>query len=138
MTSEEAFTGVKLEVDHLRIFGCLAYINVPKDKRTKLEPLGKKGTFVGYTESSTACRIYIPGSGQIEVSRDVTFEEDMGLRKGRGFDMEINDDEEMISSLPPIVQRDFEENNEPFDLIDPVAPVDAPTYMAIYWNIFPI
>jgi hypothetical protein len=27
------------------------YIHVPKEKRTKLEPSGKKGTFVGYIES---------------------------------------------------------------------------------------
>ena len=36
MTPEEAFIGVKLEVGHLRIFGCPIYIHVPKDKRMKL------------------------------------------------------------------------------------------------------
>ena len=45
----------------LRIFGCLVYIHVPKDKRMKLETSGKKGTFVGYSESSKAYRLYIPG-----------------------------------------------------------------------------
>jgi hypothetical protein len=39
MTPEEAFTGVKPEVVHLRIFGCLVYFHVPKEKRTKLYPL---------------------------------------------------------------------------------------------------
>ena len=67
MTPEEAFTGVKPEVGHLRIFGFPVYIHVPTDKRMKLEPLGKKGTFVGYSESSKAYRIYILGSRQIEV-----------------------------------------------------------------------
>ena len=62
MTLEEAFTRVKPEVGHLRIFGCPVYIHVPKDKRTKLEPSSKKGTFVGYSESSKAYRIYIPRS----------------------------------------------------------------------------
>ena len=60
---------------------------MPKEKRTKLEPSGKKGTFVGYSESSKAYRIYIPGSRQIEVSRDVTFEEEMVVRKGIGSDI---------------------------------------------------
>ena len=54
MNLEEAFTGVKPEVSPLRIFGCLVYIHVSKEKRTKLEPSGKKGTFVGYNESSRA------------------------------------------------------------------------------------
>ena len=72
MTPEEAFIRVKAEVGHLRIFGCLVYINVPKKKKTKLEPSGKKGIFVGYSEYLKGYRIYIPGSRQIEVSRDVT------------------------------------------------------------------
>ena len=61
MTPEEAFTKKKPEVSHLRIFGCPVYVHVPKEKRTKLEPSGKKGIFVGYSETSKAYRIYIPG-----------------------------------------------------------------------------
>jgi hypothetical protein len=79
MTLEEAFTGVKPEVGHFKIFGCLVYFHVPKEKRTKLDPSRKKGTFVGYSESSKAYQIYIPGQRQIEVSRDVTFEEEIAF-----------------------------------------------------------
>jgi hypothetical protein len=58
---EEVFLGIKPEVGHLRIFGCLVYSHVPKEKRTKMEPLGKKGVFVGYSENSKVYRIYVPG-----------------------------------------------------------------------------
>jgi transposase InsO family protein len=75
MTPEEAFTGVKLEVRHFKIFGCPVYLHVPEEKRSKLYPSGRKGTFVGYSESSKAYWIYIPGQRQIEVSRDVIFKE---------------------------------------------------------------
>jgi hypothetical protein len=34
-TPEEEFSGVKLEIGHLRIFGCPIYIHVPVEKRTK-------------------------------------------------------------------------------------------------------
>jgi hypothetical protein len=61
MTPEEAFTRVKPEVGHFRIFGCPIYIHVPNEKRTKLDPSCRKGTFVDYNESSKAYRIYIPG-----------------------------------------------------------------------------
>ena len=57
---EEAFSGKKPDVGHLRIFGCIAYSYVPKEKRTKLEPTVEKGVFVGYSETSKAFRIYIP------------------------------------------------------------------------------
>ena len=101
MTREEAFTEMKSEVGHLRIFGFPVYIHVPKDKRTKLEPSGKKGTFVGYSEFSKDYKIYIPELRRIEVNKEVTFEEEMAIRKGRGSDMEIDDDEEMKLSPPP-------------------------------------
>ena len=101
----------------------------------KPEPLGKKGTFVVYSKSSKAYKIYIPGSIQIEVIRDVTFEEEMAVRKCRGSDMEINDEEmlgsqEMISS-PPQAQRELAEKDEPFDTIDPVETVDDPKNIAV-------
>jgi hypothetical protein len=60
MTPEEAFLGKKHNVENLRIFGCQAYSHIPKDKRNKLEPSGKKGIFVIYSDSSKAYRIYIP------------------------------------------------------------------------------
>jgi transposase InsO family protein len=60
MTPEEAFSGKKPNVENLRIFGCPVYSHIPKDKRNKLEPSGKKGIFVGYSDSSKAYRIYIP------------------------------------------------------------------------------
>jgi hypothetical protein len=65
MTPEEAFIVVKHKVGHLRKFGCLVYINVPKEKRTKLDPPGRKGKFVGYNESLKAYRMYILGQRQI-------------------------------------------------------------------------
>ena len=50
-TPEEVFSRKKPEVNHLRIFSCLVYIHIPKEKRTKLDPSGKKGKFLGYSES---------------------------------------------------------------------------------------
>ena len=60
-TPKEAFISEKLEVGHLRIFGCLVYIHLPKEKRTKMDPSGKKGIFVGYSETSKSYKIYVPG-----------------------------------------------------------------------------
>ena len=42
----------------------------------KLDPSGKKGIFLGYSESLKAYRIYFPGFKKINISRDVTFDED--------------------------------------------------------------
>jgi transposase InsO family protein len=38
MIHKEAFTGRKLDVEHIRIFGCLTFSHVPSEKRTNLDP----------------------------------------------------------------------------------------------------
>jgi hypothetical protein len=81
VTHEEAFLGKKPSVERLRIFGCHVYIHVPKDKRKKLEPSGKRGIFIGYSESSKAYRVYVPGQQKIEIGRDVNFDEIIAFKK---------------------------------------------------------
>ena len=68
-TPEEVFSGKKPEVSHLRIFGYPVYIHIQKEKRTKIDPSGGKGIFVGYFESSKDYRIYFPGFKNIGISR---------------------------------------------------------------------
>jgi hypothetical protein len=80
-TPEEVFSGIKPEVGNLRIFGCPVYIYVPKEKRTKMEPSGKKGVFMGYSENSKDYMIYVSGKRKIEVRRDVTFHEEAAFKK---------------------------------------------------------
>jgi hypothetical protein len=81
LTPEEAFTGKKLEVGHLRIFGCLVYCHIPLDKSLKLDSTTEKGIFVGYNETSKAYRVYIPALKKTMVRRDVRFEEEKAFRK---------------------------------------------------------
>ena len=68
------FTGKKPEVIHLKIFGFPVYVHIQKEKRTKLDPYGKKGIFIGYCEVSKSSRIYIPGFHHMEISRDIEFD----------------------------------------------------------------
>jgi hypothetical protein len=75
-TPEEMFTGENPKVIHLQIFGCPMYVHVPKDKRSNLDPSGKKGVFVGYSETLNKYRVDISGYRQIEIIKDVTFNED--------------------------------------------------------------
>ena len=51
-TPEGMYTGKKPEVIHLEMFGCPVYVHILKEKRTKLDPSGKKGIFVGVTMKS--------------------------------------------------------------------------------------
>jgi hypothetical protein len=112
-TPEEMFTGKKPEVSHLKIFGCPVFIHIPKEKRNKLETFGKKGIFVGYCEVSKAFRIYIPGHRHIEISRDVTFDEEAALKKSRRFQLEEMYEEEPVNPRTTESVREVPRTAEP-------------------------
>jgi hypothetical protein len=97
----------------------LVYIHVPKEKRTKMEPSGKKGVFVGYNENSKAYRIFVPGQRQIEVSRDVTFHEEATFNKSR----ELQQESEAIKPASPSSESEEadDQREEPHE-----GPIDEP------------
>jgi hypothetical protein len=96
------FTGKKPKVSHLKIFGYPIFIHIRKEKRNKLEPSRKKGIFVGYCEVSKAFRIYIAGHHHIDITRDVTFDEDATLKKSRRCQLEEVYEEELV--IPRIAE----------------------------------
>ena len=87
-TPEEDFSGEKLEFIHHIIFGCAVYIHIPKEKRTKIDPFGRKGIFIGYSNTSKAYQIYFPGFKNIDNSRDVTFDDDSTHSRSRRLPIE--------------------------------------------------
>jgi hypothetical protein len=70
---QEAWSGTKLNVVHLRTFGCIAYAHIPFELRNKLDDRSEKCIFTRYSETSKAYRIYIPISKKLILSRDVKF-----------------------------------------------------------------
>ena len=107
ITPEEAFTREKPDISHLRIFGCPVYIHVPREKRTKLDPTIKQGIFVGYSESVKAYRIYIPDQRKMELSRAVTFEEDVAYQRLRRSKWDSDDSQELLVSPSPPAEREI-------------------------------
>ncbi len=69
----ELFTVAAPDVSGMRVFGCIAYALVPKQFRHKLEPVSKKGIFVGYELGSKAYRILLDDTLKVIVSREVVF-----------------------------------------------------------------
>jgi hypothetical protein len=65
----------KPSVKHMRVFGCLAYVLTPKEKRLKWDPKSRPGLFMGYEESSKAYRVYDIEGDKVVISRDVNFDE---------------------------------------------------------------
>lgn len=57
----------------MRVFGCRAFVHVPKEKRRKLDEKSIECLFVGYSEESKAYRLYEKSKRKIHISRDVVF-----------------------------------------------------------------
>jgi hypothetical protein len=122
MTPEEAFSSKKPNVENLRIFGCPVYSHIPKDKRNKLEPSGKKGIFMGYSDSSKAYRIYIPEQHKIKVSRDIIFNERMAFRKSIE---EIIEEEELEEPDEENTENKNNEKDQPDHPMEPCENIDS-------------
>ncbi|KAG7544127.1 GAG-pre-integrase domain [Arabidopsis thaliana x Arabidopsis arenosa] len=90
-TPEEMWSGVKPTVDYFRVFGCLAHVHVPDQKRKKLDDKSIMCVLIGVSKESKGYRLYNPATEKVVTSRDVVFEEEKGWnweKKG----LEINDE----------------------------------------------
>ena len=98
--------------------------DIPKEKRTKLDPLGKKGIFVGYSKRSKDYRIYFPGFKKIDINRDVTFDEDSAYIKSKKRPAE--EPEETRAPIINDTTMNEEIQEEDRELGEPQEPVDPP------------
>jgi hypothetical protein len=114
------------------------FIHIPKEKRSKLDPSGKKGIFVGYCKVSKTFRIYIPGQHHIEISRDVTFDEDAALKKSEICQLEKVCEEEPV--IPNTSMREVPRAAEPDEELledHDIVEVQEPPQMTILHKIKP-
>ena len=74
-TPQEVWTGKKPSIKHLEVFGCDAYVHVPKEKRRKLDNKADKCIFIGYKYGMKSYNIWNPRTKKIIYSRYVVFRE---------------------------------------------------------------
>jgi len=79
-TPEEAYSGKRPDISHLKIFGSAVYMHVMKDARKKLEPTTEVGIFLGYTDTPPNYRVYFPDSHRTVVRRDIKFQEERTMK----------------------------------------------------------
>ncbi|KAG7561531.1 Zinc finger CCHC-type superfamily [Arabidopsis thaliana x Arabidopsis arenosa] len=123
-TPQECWTGLKPNVNHFKIFGCIGYAHVPSQKRVKLDDRGLKCVFLGVSEGSKAYKMFDPVTKTVVVSRDVVFDEEHKWNWEMSCDEEARDilvieeeerDAEQFENITPeaVVDADIDANNEP-------------------------
>ena len=76
---DNVWFGKNVSYDHLRVFGCKAFVHVPKDERSKLDVKTKQCIFIGYGQDELGYRLYDPIGKKLLRSRDVVFVEDQTI-----------------------------------------------------------
>ncbi len=71
MTPKEKFIGKKPDVSHLRMFGCVTYMHVPDEKRSKLDPKSKMCIFIGYSLEQKGYKCFSPSIRKLQMNKDV-------------------------------------------------------------------
>ena len=95
-TPEEAFSGKKPDISHLKIFGSSVYMHVTKDTRKKLDPTTEVGIFLGYTETPHNYRVYLPNSRMTIMRRDIKFNEVKAMKLSLERELHLHAEEELL------------------------------------------
>jgi hypothetical protein len=77
ITPKEAWSSIKPDVSHFRVFGSEAWAHIPDAKHKALEPKSEKYIFVGYSKDVKGYRLLQPNSKEIIIRRDVQFNENI-------------------------------------------------------------
>ena len=89
MTPFQSWSGQKPSMNNLRVFGCVAYSQIPKDERKKLDPKARRCIFLGYGDVTKGYRLYDTIKARLIHSRDVVFDEtSLGFEKEQIKDLE--------------------------------------------------
>uniref|UniRef100_A0A151UEN4 Retrovirus-related Pol polyprotein from transposon TNT 1-94 n=1 Tax=Cajanus cajan TaxID=3821 RepID=A0A151UEN4_CAJCA len=74
-TLEEAWSGRRPLIKHLKIFGCIAYAHVPDQLRKKSDDKGERYVFIGYNLNSKIYKRYNLETKKVIINKNVTFDE---------------------------------------------------------------
>ncbi|MCH89137.1 copia-type polyprotein, partial [Trifolium medium] len=92
ITPQEAWSGVKPSVEHLRVWGCIANVHILEAKRGKLDDKSFPCIMLGVSDESKGYRLFDPKIKRIVVSKDVVFEEEKSWDWGQNFKEQIDAD----------------------------------------------
>jgi transposase InsO family protein len=110
-TPHEAWHGKKPDVQHLRVFGYLAFVHIPAEKRSKLDYKSKACIFLGYSLTAKAYRLYDPVDKKLIVSRDVIFRENGRYSASVLEDIDLRDHFMPVDAAPR--RYYFDDDSEP-------------------------
>jgi hypothetical protein len=68
MTPKEVWTCKEPSLTHLKVFGCDAYVHVPKENMSKLDKKAKKCIFISYKDRLKGYKLWNPKTKKVVYS----------------------------------------------------------------------
>eukprot|EP00253_Pinus_taeda_P027985 PITA_27985 len=133
ITLEEAWSSIKLDVSHFRVFGSEAWAHISDEKLKALEPKSEKSIFFGYFEDVKGYRLILPKAKNVIIRRDVKFAKNILACKPSSADvppLSIPSTSENISSL----DDDIEDDNPPPPSQDPPSVPQLLKFVRSTWD----
>jgi hypothetical protein len=81
---EEVWTGNEVDYSGLRVFGCPAYVHIPSEERSKLDPKSRQCVFLRYGKGVKGYKFWDPTANKVVISIDVVFDENSMLKSTQG------------------------------------------------------
>jgi hypothetical protein len=67
-TPQEVWTSKEPCLTHIKVFGCDAYVHVPKENMSKLDKKAKKCIFIGYKDGLKGYKLWNPETKKVVYS----------------------------------------------------------------------
>ena len=115
-TPQEAWNGRKSGISHLRVFGSIAYVHVPDERRSKLDDKSEKIVFIRYDMRSKGYKLYNPSNGKTIISNNVEFDEEGAW--------EFNYQENDFNFFPSFEEEEQATVEQPIE--EPTIPIASP------------
>lgn len=110
-TPEEVWSGHKVNVADLRIFGTPVMVHVPKEKRRKLDRKSNEMIFVGYDADKKGYRCMDRVTRALIISRDVIFHESESSNIVFTVEEELNS----VRAMPKLINFENDTSDEQMD-----------------------
>ncbi|RVW77417.1 Retrovirus-related Pol polyprotein from transposon TNT 1-94 [Vitis vinifera] len=131
---EEVWSGKEVKFSHLKVFGCVSYVHIDSDARSKLDAKSKICFFIGYGDEKFGYRFWDEQNKKIIKSRNVIFNEQVMYKDKSTVVSDVTDidqkksefvnlDELTKSTVQKGGEEDKENVNSQVDLSTPVVEV---------------
>jgi hypothetical protein len=82
--AKEVWTDNEVDYSGLRVFGCPAYVHIPSEERSKLDPKSRQCVFLGYEKGVKGYKLWDPKANKVVTNRDVVFNKNSMLKSTQG------------------------------------------------------